>query len=284
MNGNDHRFVQLLVLEILKIFIAVCERNELRYYLTGGSLIGLLRHGGFIPWDDDIDIGMPRADYERLLSLPNGAWPQGYRIVNHRNDSSWLFAMSQLVDAETEVDIYTSEVPRRSHLWLDIFPLDGLPDGTLARYLHVKQILSLRYLVQIANIRTQVDSQRARPWYEKALLAIFKRFPMGRILDSESLLRRLEATLNRYDFDRQLWAGNMLGRYREREVVPKKYFGSPTPMLFEGVSVNTPHLHHELQTALYGDYMQLPPEHARVGHKLTIVRMRPITEAGGGSQ
>lgn len=266
--------VQELTCSLLEVFIDICEKNNLRYYFTGGALIGVLRHGGFIPWDDDIDVGMPRTDYDRFLEIFDDIVPQGYGICNRHTDKEWNFAMSQFIDLESKIEIDLAEKKRLAHIWIDVFPLDGLPSNKVSRWIRVKQILMYRYLVQLAHIETQVDSHRKRPWYEKMVLFFFKKVPIGKALNTERLLDKLEKLLRKEDFYNAQYAGNMLGRYREKEVVPQAYFGMPKKGNFENIMVNIPEKSHELQTSLYGDYMKLPPEKDRVAHNVTIIKSR----------
>ena len=273
---DANRKVQQLSVSLLKKFIAICEEHNLRYFFTGGSLIGVLRHEGFIPWDDDIDLGMPRKDYEKLLQILEQEMPEGYGICNRYTNKNWHFNMSQFFDKESEITIYLAEQPRKAYVWLDVFPLDGLPMRKCWRWIWVKYILAHRYLVQIANISTQVDAHRSRPLKERIVLGICKAVPIGKVLNTDKILGHMEYVLKKYDFDDAEYAGNMLGRYREREVVPKKYFGTPVKAVFEGIEVNIPEMSHELQTALYGDYMKMPPECDRVAHNVTIHTCRKI--------
>lgn len=273
---ESNKKVQELTINLLKVFINICEENNLTYYFTGGALIGILRHRGFIPWDDDIDVGMPRKDYEKFLEILEKKMPEGYGICNRKTDSSWNFAMSQFVDMKSEIEINLAERPRKAHIWIDVFPLDGLPSGDIARWFRVKNILIHRYLVQIANIGTQVDANRNRPLHEKLILKICKVIPIGKIINTDKILDNMEKILCKCDFYESKYAGNMLGRYREREVVLQKYFGEPKKGIFESIEVNIPQYSHELQTALYGNYMELPPENQRVAHNVKILKCRKI--------
>ena len=160
---DSNRKVQELTIYTFKVFDAFCQKYNLRYYFTGGALIGVLRHKGFIPWDDDIDVGMPRKDFDRFHELIMSEMPEGFGICNRHTDSNWHFAMSQFVDLESEIEIHLAEKPRIAHIWIDVFPLDGLPNNRIRRWFRVKNIMRLRYLIQIANISTQVDANRNRP-------------------------------------------------------------------------------------------------------------------------
>ncbi len=275
---NDLTEVHKLTLSLAKVFISLCEKHGLRYYFIGGSVIGILRHGGFIPWDDDIDIGMPRRDHDRLMEILKTDMPEGYGICNRHTDENWHFNLSQFVDMESEILIHLAQTPRSAHVWLDIFPLDGLPTGKLRRWFHVKNILLHRYLVQIAHVTTQVDAYRKRPALEKLVLGFCKVIPIGKLIKTDKVLDRMERILRKYDYDESVFVGNMLGRQRENEVVLREQFGTPVQKQFEDILVNIPEKYHELQTHFYGDYMAMPPEEKRESHNVTIVKARALPQ------
>lgn len=271
---NDNKRVQKITLSLLKVYMDFCEKHGLRYYFTGGALIGVLRHKGFIPWDDDIDVGMPRKDFDRFIKLIKKEMPEGYGICDRYTDPNWHFALCQFIDEKTEITIHLAKQPRKAHVWIDVFPLDGLPTNSAKRWMRVKHILMYRYLVQLANIKNQVDANRKRPRYERAVLSVAKTLHVEKLLNTDKLLNKLEQLLCKCDFDSAVYAGNMLGRYREREVVKREYFGTAKLGDFEGIKVNIPEKSHELQTALYGNYMELPPESQRVAHNIIINKCR----------
>ncbi len=271
---NDIKKVQEMVLSLLNKFIEICEKNDLRYYFTGGALIGVLRYQGFIPWDDDIDIGMPRNDFDRFLNIVKRNMPNGYGICDRYTDQNWHFDMCQFVDLNTEIIIHMAEEPRKAHVWIDIFPLDGLPSNPVRRWIRMKHILLCRYVVQLANINTQVDVNRDRPFYEKIILWSASSLHLNKWIHTDKWLDKLELILKKNNYDDSEFVGNLLGRYREKEVVPKRYFGTPVKGMFEGITVRIPECSHELQTALYGNYMEPPPKEERVAHNVTVVRCR----------
>ena len=273
---DSNKKVQKLTLNTLNVFIDFCDKHQLQYYFTGGALIGVLRHKGFIPWDDDIDLGLPRKDFDKLHEILKTEMPEGFGLCNRFTDSKWHFAMSQFVDLESEIEIDLAEQKRKAHIWVDVFPLDGLPDGKTSRWFRVKSILLHRYLVQIAHISTQVDAHRERPLSEKIVLGIFKVIPIGKLINTNKVLDHLEKVLRKTDFYTSTWCGNMLGRYREKEVVKRSWFGNPCKGMFEGIEVNIPEDSHSILSSLYGDYMKLPPERDRVAHNVKIIKCRDI--------
>ncbi|EGP4735601.1 MULTISPECIES: LicD family protein [Enterococcus] len=275
---ENNRKIQELTLYTLKTFIKFCEKHNLKYYFTGGALIGVLRHKGFIPWDDDIDIGMPRKDFDRFHELIKKEMPEGFGICDRHTDKDWHFAMSQFIDKETEIEINIAEKTRKAHIWIDVFPLDGLPSNKFSRWFKVKYILFHRYLIQVSHISTQVDSRKKRPMTERIVLRIFKLMPIGKLINTTKVLDHLEKVLRTSNFDDSEWCGNMLGRYREKEVVLTKWFGSPVKGEFEGELVNIPENSHAILKALYEDYMKLPPKESQIAHGVQIIKCRDIWE------
>lgn len=273
---TDSKKVQELTLNTLNVFIDYCKKHNLRYYLTGGALIGVIRHKGFIPWDDDIDLVMPRKDFDKLQELLKFEMPQGFGICNRFTDKNWHFGFSQFIDMKSEIEINLAYRPRIAHIWIDIYPLDGLPNNKVVRWFRVKNVLIKRYLVQIAHINTQVDSYRKRPFYEKLILKFCQIFKIGKFINTKETISKMETILRKSNFDETNWCGNMLGRYREREIVPSEWFGKPVKAKFEGEIVNVPFKSHEILCAIYGDYMKLPPERDRVTHRVKIIKCRNL--------
>lgn len=271
--NGDIRKVQLAQLQILKVFMQFCQKHNLRWYMIGGSLIGVLRHKGFIPWDDDIDIGMPRQDYDKFVSLQS-EYPVGYALIDHRNEYEWQFNFSQFVDNESEIIVRMNEKPRHCKIWIDVFPIDGMPCNRIRCWLHGEHVLMYRYLIQIPNIRTQVDTHKVgRPWYEKVIISILHYLPIGKLINVDTCLDAMARSLRKYDFDSSAWAGNLLGKYREKEYMPKEWWGVPVLLPFEDVKVQCPAESDKITEKLYGNYMQLPPMEHRVGHNIEIVRI-----------
>lgn len=271
---SNVRKVQNVQLQILMDYMAFCKEHHLRYFVSGGSLIGVMRHKGFIPWDDDIDVMMPRSDYNQFVKLQS-EFPKDYFLVNHDTDKNWQFNFAQFVDNQSEIIVRMNEEPRKCKIWIDVFPLDGMPNNSLLRWFHIKHILMYRYLIQIPNIRTQVDTHKVgRPFYEKCVIKLLHYIPMGKFINVNSVLKKMEKALEKYDYDKSGYVGNMLGKYREREIVPYEYFGHGKDLDFENIKVCCPDEPDKLLKHLYGEYMQLPPEKDRVSHDIEIIRLR----------
>lgn len=272
IENSDLRQIQKVTLDLLGKFITICEKYELTYYITGGTLIGVKRHQGFIPWDDDIDIAMPRRDFDKFHKIITNNMPDDCSICNSQNEKNWNFAFSQFLDKEYVVEIKMAEKIRKSNIWIDIYPLDGLPNNIISRWIKVKYILFYRYFIQLGCISTQVDMNRNRVWYEKAILGFCKLINTEKYINTKKLVEKLNNILNKNAFDDAEFVGNMLGRYREKEVVPKEYFGIPQKSIFEGILVDIPEKSHLLLTQLYGDYMKLPADNERTNHNIKLIK------------
>lgn len=272
--SNSLLMVQKTQLELLEVFKAICKKHNLRYYAIGGTLIGVHRHKGFIPWDDDIDLGMPRPDFERFVSLQS-EYPKGYTLTNHENVPEWQFNLCQFVDGESEIIERLNETPRKCNIWIDIFPLDGMPSNRWKRWFHGKHIMLYRYLVQMANLKTQVNVHNTnRPLYEKIALKILHFIPLGKLVNVDYALKKMEKILKMYDFDKSGYAGNMLGRKREYEAVPRQWWDEPIEYPFEDTSICSPKEYDMYLKHIYGNYMQIPPKDKRESHYIEIVKLR----------
>lgn len=150
MADYDIRPLQLRILKILLAVDKVCKEHGLRYYIMAGTMLGAVRHKGFIPWDDDLDIGMPRADYDLLMSHSKEWLPQPYEAVCAENDPNYPLPFAKIQDADTTL-IERMHLKYLGGIYLDVFPLDGVPQSNLkqrihfARYEFYKRVLYFIY-------------------------------------------------------------------------------------------------------------------------------------------
>lgn len=150
MADYDIRPLQLRILKILLAVDKVCKEHGLRYYIMAGTMLGAVRHKGFIPWDDDLDIGMPRADYDLLMSHSKEWLPKPYEAVCAENDPNYPLPFAKIQDADTTL-IERMHLKYLGGIYLDVFPLDGVPQSNLkqrihfARYEFYKRVLYFIY-------------------------------------------------------------------------------------------------------------------------------------------
>jgi lipopolysaccharide cholinephosphotransferase len=256
------RQLQLAELEIMREFQRVCMENSLRYYVLGGTLLGAVRHQAFIPWDDDVDVGMPRPDYERLSAIADRVFADGYALQSRLTEPAYPFMFAKLLDTRTHlVDRATAGLAIRHCVSIDVFPLDGTPERGTARKVH----------------------QWALRWCKLRLGAEFPRGRLGGYLARASRLapRSWAAGLSerfarRYPYDRSATVVNPGGAWGyERESVSRSWFGEGAALPFEGLTVIGPKEWGLYLTHIYGDFMRLPPEEQRTStHTFTGVTLR----------
>lgn len=168
---SDIKIIQDKILSILKEFINICEENNLTYYALGGTLLGAVRHKGFIPWDDDIDIGMPREDYEKFKKIASNVLPENYKFLSE-DTLNYKKAFSVIRDDSTKIIMNYSKEELVESLWIDIFPLDGMPSNALKKKIHSLRYLYARMMVQLSQFNSLVNQKKEnRPFIEKIIIA-----------------------------------------------------------------------------------------------------------------
>lgn len=257
--GVTVRALQHKCLEILKYFQKICEENGLRYWCGGGTCIGALRHGGFIPWDDDIDVFMPRPDYEKLHRI----WPEVAdcaRYVLSRSDAGKNNHQTdtQLVDVNTTFINRNSMDDDTEHgIAIDVIPFEGCPRSFFRRVLQVYHAA----LYSVYNVQRLPDHQG--PFVRflvKIMLALVKK-PERRY----RIWKKHEQKMTRDDFDACDMVKETVTSFRALFFkYPRSYFETRT-VAFEDIEVRVPVGADAYLRRIFGNYMALPPEHKRRG-------------------
>lgn len=128
--------VQKYMLNILKELVSIFDEHDIKYYMIGGTLLGAIRHKGYIPWDDDIDLAIPRDDYDRFLEIANDILPNSLTLRTYDDESYHHYYFARIVDTRYKILRMGSVKEREEELWIDLFPLDGLPRNTVKRVIH----------------------------------------------------------------------------------------------------------------------------------------------------
>ena len=192
--------VQKIEYDILVTFDQFCEANHLTYMLAGGTLLGAIRHHGFIPWDDDIDVIMPRNDYDRLLQLPKtviGNEQKKYEIWHWKNSGSH-YPFIKIVDPDTYVKTdYIRQKREIPHIWIDVFPLDGNPNDRVKTEKLYKKVARYRRILSLRN----ANPWEGRTWYVR----ITKPFVVGllQVLPNHFLCSKMDSISKTYSY--QTW-------------------------------------------------------------------------------
>ena len=265
------RELQLTELGILKEVLPILEANRILYFALGGTMLGAVRHQGFIPWDDDIDIGVPREDYERLILLQDQL-PTHLQLTSYAEDPSYEKYFIRIVDKRIAVRSNRTVMEMTIPAWIDIFPLDGLPNRRVLRKLHEKRILFSRMLFNLSRFDEIVDTKRSnRPPHEKALIWCVQHFPLQKLVSWDAGFRIMDRTLKSCPYQSSDYNVNAMGAYRMREAFDKKVFGDGAFYPFEDIEIRGPVDYDAYLTQLYGDW-RTP---ADMGHHCIVEIVRP---------
>lgn len=248
MPQYDIRPLQLRLLNILKAFDKMCRRHGLRYYLEYGTLLGAVRHGGFIPWDDDLDIMMPRPDYELLIKHSKEWLPEPFEFICYENDRRYPLQFGKVQDASTTL----VERPHLYYLggvYIDVFPMDGVPDDEKERRAHARRYKHLKSLLYLTWRDPYKHGHGPASWWPLLLRRIYSPHKVQQMIRSQSM---------KYPFESSRLVANMFGQ-KLRPLDRVTELGDGTPIMFEGsefMSVVNPDAR---LTQIYGDYMTPPP-------------------------
>lgn len=261
MTNNHLTPLQQELLNMLKWFDKFCRDNKLKYYSVGGTLLGAVRHNGFIPWDDDIDVAMPRPDYDRLAELMGNKTFDHYVLETQKSDRvDFCYPYYKLYDINTTlVEHYKNPLVRG--IFLDIFPLDGVGKNKADGLLWYKQIYR-RYSFYLSRVAAK---REGRSFYKNLAIYISQMIP-GFIVNNTRLRESLDQMCKKYPYDSEGWGGNLLGNWGEKEIVPLKLFGEPTEYQFEDMKLFGAEDYDGYLSCIYGDWRKLPPKEKQISH------------------
>ena len=182
---NEHNDNALLKLqdaefEVLLEIRRVCQKYNLTYYLSGGTFLGAVRHQGFIPWDDDMDIALPRTDYQKFVRIIQKELPFGMEYKSFDTDAEYRHPVSRIINNRVRITNHSYKDAQIEAAWVDVFPLDGMPDHKVIMQIHKVHLLWRRVMIGWANYQHLQDLKPNRPWYEKVLMFIGKTLKPGR--------------------------------------------------------------------------------------------------------
>lgn len=260
MRELSRREVQEVEIELLNEFADICEEHGLRYFLAYGTLIGAARHQGFVPWDDDVDVMMPRGDFERLLAEFE-AWRMRdtSQFVHCRNGQS-RFPFGRIIDTRTKVDENFCEGGEELGAWIDVFPLEDMPLHASGLFRRIGYWNAARMLA-VSDARK--GASRVARFAKRLLVPIYRR------KSSVAYAMKMdEAVLGWKECDPSCYA-EVLGVTEMKKPLPKAWF-APSTLVFESREYCVPTNYDAVLASCYGNWRQLPPEAQRVPHPMRI--------------
>lgn len=249
--------LQHKMLEIFRYFQSVCKENGLRYWAGGGTLIGAVRHHGFIPWDDDIDVFMPRGDYEKLWEI----WPQigdhdRYALCRSDENTNIRQADMQLADIHTTfINRHSADLDICHGVSIDVMPFDGCPENPLARLAQIWHAV----MFGIFNVQRLPDHQGKLLRTATSVVLSLVRSPQRRY----RIWKRHEKAMSRYDFDSSATVKELMTSFRALFWPHPRRDFETVEMDFAGLSMPVPAGYDRYLKRLFGDYMSYPAEDER---------------------
>ena len=261
MRKIDLQECKKIQLQILDEIVRICKENDFQYSLAYGSMIGAVRHKGYIPWDDDIDIYVYRKDYDKLIALLKDAGYKKADWVSVIDDTcdGYYYSFAKVVDAGTTV-IERPDFKHPEGIYVDIFPLDGMTGNMKERKFHMKKYKFYRHMLFFRGRDPFKHGKGPRSWFPLLLHQIFS---------MEGLQKKLQKIMARYDYDNSEFVIDYDSC--ERGIVPKYVvegvvdfeFGGK---VFKGLKNYDAYLSHN-----YGDYMTPPPKDKQIQHNFYYI-------------
>ena len=262
MNSSEIRKYQETQLKMLKDIYEICEKLDIEYYMIGGTVLGAVRHGGFIPWDADIDIAMKRKDYEALRQYFAANENEKYFYEHYSTEKNHLSPHALIRIKGTNIN-YCGRVseeyqPKYTGIYLDIFPLDEPPKEKHLQEKQMKKIKNIKRIIELKAGYTYKDTSVIKKHVKRIV-----QIPLS-VISMERLNRCLDRAMTKYSGSGSGMLVSMASHYSYwKQLMPEDVYGKPKKLEFEGLKFSAPAKPHEYLTKIYGDYMQLPPEEKR---------------------
>jgi len=253
--------VQSVIFDMFQEFRGVCEKLNLKWYLINGSALGAVKYGGFIPWDDDMDIGLPRKDYETFIKEAPKYLSEHIFLQNASSDKKFPHIYTKLRNSNTTfIESGVKHLSMNHGIYLDVFPLDYYPENAEEQK-KIKRKEKLLYWKTVCALR------------DKSKLKIRLRNAVFRILGYDKRTDKTIAKIHRLisGYGESSYICNHEDRMSEKRVIPKEYYGEGKKILFEGTEVNVPDLYDEYLTFKYGDWRRELSEEDQKSHHIADI-------------
>ena len=261
--------LQKVEFDILKECIKIIEKYNLSYFLVCGSALGAVKYQGFIPWDDDIDIALPRDDYNKFIDYAKKELPENLFVQHHTTDKYFpLFGSKVRNSNTTYVESPHKNILMHHGVFIDVFPLDGCPveDVDVERFENTRKKLHRRTVVHTDYPRFSKGNIKG---FRTNLIWLFNR-TLGLYDNTSKYVRQLNELFMEFPAKGSVNWRNYGNSMELNEISPIEQFGSGAWANFEGLKVRVPEKYDEYLTQKYGDWRADLPEEEKKGHELTL--------------
>lgn len=247
MANYDVEQVHKRIIKILLALDKVCQEYNLTYYIWAGTMLGAIRHNGFIPWDDDLDIAMPRSDYNKLMEHAAEWMPQPYEVVSSETDPTYPLPFAKIQDASTTL-IERMHLRYLGGIYIDVFPIDGVPTNKLQRRLHFAKYEYWKRVLYLLHRDPYKHGKGPSSWIP--LLC-------RRLYTMQEVQKNIRRLLMKYDYN----YCDFVADYDDgmKGTMNKNILGNPQHYSFDGERVNGVEQYDIYLKNKYGDYMTPPP-------------------------
>ena len=249
--------------ELLQIFVKICEKWDIPYFLVCGSALGAVKYAGFIPWDDDIDVGLLRPDYERFLAVASQELPEWCFLQNYKTEKNFTHTFSKLRNSNTSfIEEGVKRISMNHGIFLDIFPIDGYPNKP--------------FEAKLFELKRKVNA-----WIRDS---VYEDHPVAKIKTRNRILRFFgihQKTYQAHEYINKLYASNPVqeselwcnfGNWQGKlEYAPRWHYGNGTWATFEGLKVRIPENYDAYLTQKYGDWRKDPPAEKQKTHHISTI-------------
>lgn len=261
MDRDTLRKVQLVQLEIAKEIKRVCEDNNIQYFLDSGTLLGAVRHKGFIPWDDDLDVAMMRDEYERFMQIAPQKLDSKYELITWKNEKMYPNQFAKVIKKGTIYREETRHDDGKNGIYVDVFAYDHFPDDVNIRKIHGFKIMAYRAMIR-AKCNTKMWTYQGHFYFDRWLKNLPFRFG-SLFFSKEILVDKYEKEAEKYNnIETELVFPQGSTKYG-RWVIPMECFSEYINLQFEDTLFKAPVGFDQYLKYAYGDYMKLPPEDKR---------------------
>ncbi len=265
MRQLDSDEIKKYTFNILCDFAEFCDKNGIRYYLSGGTMLGAIRHKGFIPWDDDIDVLVPRPDFDRMHTILKETHVKPYYKLEGYNAGVGYYPFAKLVDVRTKVINEYSTVD--NNLWIDIFPMDGLPDDIES----CDEILSFA-----SPLKINYNRAFAKVGKGKNIIRTIGKIPIKIYLNLfglKKVTKKIDTLARKYPFEESEYVAGIAWSVGPRERMRREDYVPMVDVEFNGKLFHAPACWDTYLKQMFGDYMKLPPEDQRINHSNIVYIM-----------